>query len=322
MAAPAYDVITMGRIGADIYPQSDGPLRGRDRVLAIPRRDGDERGRRRLPARPKHRRHHEGRRRPVRPLRGHGAPGVRRRHPLRRPHRRPADAGRLRRARPARGAADLVLPLSEGARHDARAGDDLDADAIRAAAIFWATGHRALRRAEPHDDDGRARDARSGRDDGPRPRLAAGALAATRRQRADRYRRALARMRPSSSATAPRCAVAVGELEPEAAAAALLALGAAPGDREARRRGRAGRDARRGARSCRRSGCEVVNGLGAGDAFGGALCHRLLAGDSPARRRAVRQRRRSARRRAGSPAPTRCRPRPRCSSSWRRAHAG
>ena len=27
---------------------------------------------------------------------------------------------------------------------------------------------------------------------------------------------------------------------------------------------------------------EVVNGLGAGDAFGGALCHRLLAGDDPA----------------------------------------
>jgi 5-dehydro-2-deoxygluconokinase len=27
---------------------------------------------------------------------------------------------------------------------------------------------------------------------------------------------------------------------------------------------------------------EVVCGLGAGDAFGGALCHRLLAGDAPA----------------------------------------
>ena len=27
---------------------------------------------------------------------------------------------------------------------------------------------------------------------------------------------------------------------------------------------------------------EVVCGLGAGDAFGGALCHRLLAGDDPA----------------------------------------
>jgi 5-dehydro-2-deoxygluconokinase len=26
VAAPAYDVITMGRIGVDIYPQSDGPL--------------------------------------------------------------------------------------------------------------------------------------------------------------------------------------------------------------------------------------------------------------------------------------------------------
>ena len=28
MAAPAHDVITMGRIGVDIYPQSDGPLEG------------------------------------------------------------------------------------------------------------------------------------------------------------------------------------------------------------------------------------------------------------------------------------------------------
>ena len=28
VAAPAHDVITMGRIGADIYPQSDGPLEG------------------------------------------------------------------------------------------------------------------------------------------------------------------------------------------------------------------------------------------------------------------------------------------------------
>ena len=28
MAAPAYDVLTMGRIGVDIYPQSDGPLEG------------------------------------------------------------------------------------------------------------------------------------------------------------------------------------------------------------------------------------------------------------------------------------------------------
>ncbi len=41
---------------------------------------------------------------------------------------------------------------------------------------------------------------------------------------------------------------------------------------------------------------EVVNGLGAGDAFGGALCHGLLAGLGPRTRHAVRQRRRGHRR--------------------------
>ena len=52
---------------------------------------------------------------------------------------------------------------------------------------------------------------------------------------------------------------------------------------------------------------EVVNGLGAGDAFGGALCHGLLAGWEVERTSASRTRRaRSSPR--GSAAPTTCRP--------------
>lgn len=74
---------------------------------------------------------------------------------------------------------------------------------------------------------------------------------------------------------------AVGTADPDAAADALLAAGAElaviklgadgvlvaePGGREL----------------VSPLKVEVVNGLGAGDAFGGALCHRLLAGDRPA----------------------------------------
>ena len=44
--------------------------------------------------------------------------------------------------------------------------------------------------------------------------------------------------------------------------------------------------------SCRRSPVEVVCGLGAGDAFGGALVHGLLSGWAPAQAVELRQRRR------------------------------
>ena len=65
---------------------------------------------------------------------------------------------------------------------------------------------------------------------------------------------------------------------------------------------------------------DVVCGLGAGDAFGGALCHRLLAGDPPAGG-PVRERGRARSWPAGCSAPTRCRPRTRSWSSWRRDEA-
>ncbi|MEU1281829.1 5-dehydro-2-deoxygluconokinase [Streptomyces sp. NPDC005805] len=74
------------------------------------------------------------------------------------------------------------------------------------------------------------------------------------------------------------CAIATGESEPHAAAEALLAAGV---DLAVVKQGP------KGVLAVHRDGTrvevppvpvEVVNGLGAGDAFGGALCHGLLAG--------------------------------------------
>ena len=73
------------------------------------------------------------------------------------------------------------------------------------------------------------------------------------------------------------CEVAIGEREPEAAAAALLAAGV---DLAIVKQGPAGVLGVRGGESVvvPPVPVDVVNGLGAGDAFGGALCHGLLAG--------------------------------------------
>jgi 5-dehydro-2-deoxygluconokinase len=71
--------------------------------------------------------------------------------------------------------------------------------------------------------------------------------------------------------------VAVGELEPDEAAEALLALGP---DTAIVKLGPRGVLARSATERCvvPPVEIEVVNGLGAGDAFGGALCHGLLSG--------------------------------------------
>ena len=139
-------------------------------------------------------------------------------------------------------------------------------------------GHRPVAGAEPLGDAGRARGARhSTGDHGARPRLPADVLVLARGGRAASIQQALAHV-----------TVAVGNL------------------RRVRHRGRRARATAAAARALRRRGVdlavvkqgpkgvladdgetvvevppvpvEVVNGLGAGDAFGGALCHGLLAG--------------------------------------------
>jgi len=73
------------------------------------------------------------------------------------------------------------------------------------------------------------------------------------------------------------CEVAIGERDPERAAAALLAAGVGTA---VVKQGPAGVLGVRGDESVvvPPVPVEVVNGLGAGDAFGGAMCHGLLAG--------------------------------------------
>ncbi|MFE3140038.1 5-dehydro-2-deoxygluconokinase [Streptomyces scopuliridis] len=74
------------------------------------------------------------------------------------------------------------------------------------------------------------------------------------------------------------CEVATGETEPYAAARALLALGVELAVVKQGPRGVLAMDRDGTAVEVPPVSVEVVNGLGAGDAFGGALCHGLLSG--------------------------------------------
>ena len=76
--------------------------------------------------------------------------------------------------------------------------------------------------------------------------------------------------------------VAVGTRDPHEAAARLLDARASSSRSSSRAPTACWSRRPTASRRSRRSAVEVVCGLGAGDAFGGALCHRLLAGDDPA----------------------------------------
>ncbi|MCY0930272.1 5-dehydro-2-deoxygluconokinase [Streptomyces sp. H27-H1] len=172
--------------------------------------------------------------------------------------------------------------------------DELDLDAVRAARVFWMTGTGLS--AEPSrtatlaalearsksgitvfDLDWRPMlwpagdgSAKPGEPEGPE---APGGPA----EPGEWYRRALS-LATVAVGNAEECAIATGETEPYAAARALLGAGV---ELAVVKRGPAG------VLAVHRDGTvaelppvpvEVVNGLGAGDAFGGALCHGLLAG--------------------------------------------
>jgi 5-dehydro-2-deoxygluconokinase len=73
------------------------------------------------------------------------------------------------------------------------------------------------------------------------------------------------------------CEIAVGETNPHRAADALLDLGVEIAIVKQGPRGVLGKS-RRSSVTVPPNEVDVVNGLGAGDAFGGSLCHGLLAG--------------------------------------------
>ncbi|BCY07939.1 5-dehydro-2-deoxygluconokinase [Actinoplanes sp. L3-i22] len=161
---------------------------------------------------------------------------------------------------------------------------ELDLDAIRSAAIFWVTG-TGLSTDPSRSATLAALSARS------RPDASSAAAGSLRRATVfdldwrpmfwdsdprPWYAEAL-RHATVAVGNLDEVEIAVGTRDPAAAAAALLAHGV---ELAVIKQGPAGvaayrRDATAYAKPCE---IEVVNGLGAGDAFGGALCHGLLAG--------------------------------------------
>ncbi|GGT11470.1 5-dehydro-2-deoxygluconokinase [Streptomyces atratus] len=160
---------------------------------------------------------------------------------------------------------------------------ELDLDAVRSARVFWMTGTGLC--AEPSRTSTlaalRARD-RSGItvfDLDWRPMFwdTTEAIPKAASDPAARYREALAHATVAVG-NLDECEIATGEREPYAAARALIAAGVELA---------VVKQGPKGVLAVHRDGTvadvpplpvEVVNGLGAGDAFGGALCHGLLAG--------------------------------------------
>ena len=186
--------------------------------------------------------------------------------------------------------------------------DELDLDAIRAAGHLLGDGHRPVPGAEPRRPRSPRCEARGKRgitvlDLDYRPmfwpsreeahaRGRRGAAARHRRRRQPRRVRDRGRRARAAAPPRPRCSPpASSSPSSSRARKGVLAVGR-----------------RRTSVEVPPVPVEVVNGLGAGDAFGGALCHGLLAGWDLERIDAVRQRRRRDRRRRGWPAPTPCRP--------------
>ena len=152
--------------------------------------------------------------------------------------------------------------------------DELDLEAIAAADIFWVTGTGLSQ--EPSRAATMAALAARG-DHGLtvldldyRPMFWSSA------EEAHRHVRAAVELVDVAVGNREECEVAIGERDPERAAAALLAAGVSLA---VVKQGPAGvlgvRDGEHVV--VPPVPVEVVNGLGAGDAFGGALCHGLLA---------------------------------------------
>ncbi|MEU9251308.1 5-dehydro-2-deoxygluconokinase [Streptomyces sp. NPDC048270] len=154
------------------------------------------------------------------------------------------------------------------------AAEELDLAAIRGARVFWMTGtglsEEPSRTATLAALEARAKSGTTVFDLDWRPTL-------WREKPGVHYERALA-LATVAVGNAEECEIATGESDPYAAARALLAAGV---ELAVVKRGP------EGVLAVHRDGTvaevppvpvRVVNGLGAGDAFGGALCHGLLAG--------------------------------------------
>jgi 5-dehydro-2-deoxygluconokinase len=164
------------------------------------------------------------------------------------------------------------LPTAPDLQIDA---DELDLDAITAADVFWVTGtglcEEPSRSATMAALKARGDHGTTILDLDYRP------MFWSSRAEAHEHIHAAVALVDVAVGNLDECETAVGEREPERAAAALLDAGV---ELAVVKQGPAGvLGARRGESVVVPPvPVEVVNGLGAGDAFGGALCHALLAG--------------------------------------------
>jgi len=153
--------------------------------------------------------------------------------------------------------------------------EELDLDAIKAADIFWVTGtglsEEPSRSATMAALEARGDHGITVMDLDYRP------MFWDSPDEAHEHIRAAVGLVDVAVGNLEECEVAIGEREPQRAAAALLDAGV---DLAVVKQGPAGVLGARHDESVvvPPVPVEVVNGLGAGDAFGGALCHGLLAG--------------------------------------------
>jgi 5-dehydro-2-deoxygluconokinase len=161
--------------------------------------------------------------------------------------------------------------------------DELDIDAIRAARLFWTTGtglsDEPSRTATLGALEARGREAGiTIHDLDHRPMFWAGRGGPSRESEAGEMARAALAHATVAVGNQDEVEVAVGTRDPWEASEALLELGV---ELAIVKRGPEGVLARTRAESIEVEPIrlEVVNGLGAGDAFGGALAHGLLAGE-------------------------------------------
>ncbi len=153
--------------------------------------------------------------------------------------------------------------------------DDIDADAIRSARLYWSTvtglSEEPSRSAHFAAWEARSRAPLTVLDLDYRPMFWDSPAAAT-----EQVQRALAHV-TIAVGNREECEIAVGESNPRKAAEALLDLGVELAIVKQGPRGVLGKT-KHSSVTVAPNEVDVVNGLGAGDAFGGSLCHGLLHG--------------------------------------------
>ncbi|MDA2890058.1 5-dehydro-2-deoxygluconokinase [Mycolicibacterium sp. BiH015] len=153
--------------------------------------------------------------------------------------------------------------------------DEIDADAVRSARLYWSTvtglSEEPSRSAHFAAWELRERRPLTVLDLDYRPMFWTTPGAAT-----EQVRKALAHVTVAVG-NREECEIAVGESNPHKAAEALLDLGVELAIVKQGPRGVLGKT-RHSSVTVPPNEVDVVNGLGAGDAFGGSLCHGLLSG--------------------------------------------